>query len=173
MQIIETQRLVVRHLETDDVEAFYAITGDPDTTRYMDTGDPLSRELTEKWIAVSKDNYKTKGYGCSAVIEKATGDFIGFCGIVHHPEKPAQIEIIYAFKPSAWGKGYATEVVKAMLDYGFETCGLQKIIATIHPENKESVRVAEKAGMVFEKEETDEAGSPALYYASFPKKNGA
>ncbi|MCL4878137.1 MAG: GNAT family N-acetyltransferase [Anaerolineae bacterium] len=165
MNIFETERLAVRHLETEDLDAFYAICGNAEVVRYMEDGKPLSRELTQKWIEVSQNNYRTKGYGCSAVIEKAAGDFIGFCGLVHTPGVEGQIEVIYAFKPSVWGRGYATEVVRAMLDYGRHTLNLPRIVATIHPDNIASIHVAEKAGMIYEKDEVDDAGIPTRFYA--------
>lgn len=164
MNIIETERLIVRHLETNDLDAFFAICGDADVARYMDEGKPLSREMTQKWIEVSQNNYRTKGYGCSAVIEKTTGEFIGFCGLVHTPDVEGQIEIIYAFTPSRWGKGYATEVVKTMLEYGRNTLKLPRIVATIHPQNIPSQQVAEKAGMAYEKDSVDEDGIPTRFY---------
>ncbi len=164
MHFLETEQLTVRHLQPDDLDTFHAITSDPSVTKYMGDGEPLSRELTEKWIAVSRRNYATKGYGCSAVIEKTSGDFIGFCGLIHPPEAPERVEIIYAFKPSAWGKGYASELIRPMLAYGLREFGMPRIVATIHPDNQTSIHVAEKAGMRFEKIETDDEGIPTTFY---------
>ena len=68
--IFETERMLVRQLQADDVDSLYAITGDTELMRHMGDGQPLSRELTAKWVEVSINNYATKGYGCSAVIDK-------------------------------------------------------------------------------------------------------
>ena len=77
--IFETERLLVRQLNADDVDNLYAITGDAELMRYVGDCQPLSYELTAKWVDVSINNYATKGYGCSAVIDKRDGAFIGFC----------------------------------------------------------------------------------------------
>ncbi|MBI1281745.1 MAG: GNAT family N-acetyltransferase [Anaerolineaceae bacterium] len=164
--IFETKRLQVRQLQTDDVDNLYSVTSDPELTRYMDNGQPLSYELTAKWVEVSINNYVTKGYGCSAVIDKRDGAFIGFCGLVRSEfaEPPHDAELIYALKKPYWGQGLATEVAKAMVDYGCESCGLKRIIATIDPENSASIKVANKIGFVFSRTEPDSDGLPTHIY---------
>lgn len=132
----------------------------------MGDGKPLTHERCVKWIETSMYNYQTKGFGASAVIEKSTNKFIGCCGLVYDPERsePEIPEIIYSFEPCYWGQGFASEIVPAMLNYGLTQCGLQRILATIAPENLASQRVAEKAGMVFSREEIESDGLPSLFY---------
>jgi Acetyltransferases, including N-acetylases of ribosomal proteins len=141
----------------------FAIYSNPDVTKWMGDGTTLTRELCEKWIAVSLRNYETKGFGASAVIEKDTGAFIGCCGIVYDPDRQ-EPEIIYAFHPNSWGKGYASELVPRMLKYGFDRCKLPYILATLHSENTASRRIVEKAGMVFLSKESESDGSDTLVY---------
>ena len=166
MIIFETERLLVRHLQADDVDNLYAITGDAELMRYMGDGQPLSRELTARWVEVSINNYATKGYGCSAVIDKRDGAFIGFCGLVRseHAEPPDDAELIYALRKTYWGQGLATEVAKAMLVYGKQSCGLKRIIATIDPENAASIQVANKIGFHFSETVSDSDGLPTHIY---------
>lgn len=154
MIIFETERLQVRHLTPEDGDNLYAVTSDPELMRYMGDGQPLSRELSDKWITVSMTNYATKGYGCSAVIDKRDGAFIGFCGLVRSEfaGSPDDAELIYALRKPYWGRGLATEVARAMLAYGKQSCGLKRIIATIDPDNTASIQVAHKIG--FEHTET-------------------
>jgi RimJ/RimL family protein N-acetyltransferase len=163
MTLFETPRLLVRHLDPNDADSMFAIFSLPEVTKWMGDGQPLSRELCEKWIEVSQKNYATKSFGASAVLEKATGDFIGISGIVYDSERQ-EPEIIYAFHPSAWGKGYASELVPAMLTYGLTQCGLEYILATIAEPNKASAHVVEKAGMKFIREEPDPDGHTTLVY---------
>ena len=163
MKLFETARLLVRQLETNDVDSMFGIFSLPDVTRWMGDGEPLTKELCEKWINISIRNYETKGVGASAVIEKASGDFIGCGGIVYDSERQ-EPEIIYAFHPSAWGKGYASELVPAMLNYGLTECGLTYILATIAEANKASAHVVEKAGMQFVTEEPNPDGHITLVY---------
>jgi [ribosomal protein S5]-alanine N-acetyltransferase len=164
--IFETERLLARHLELDDSDDLYTITSDAELMRYMGDGQPLSRELTEKWIRVSINNYATKGYGCSAVIDKWDGAFIGFCGLVRseHAEPPDDAELIYALRKPYWGHGLATEVATAMLAYGKQSCGLKRIIATIDPANTASIQVANKIGFQFAETVLDSDGLPTYIY---------
>jgi RimJ/RimL family protein N-acetyltransferase len=163
--LFETNRLIVRHLQSGDVDAMFSIFSLPDVTRWMGDGTPLSRELCAKWIEVSLRNYATRGFGASAVIEKCTGEFIGCSGIVYDAERQ-EPEIIYAFSPKSWGKGYASELVPAMLAYGLTQCGLQYVLATIDSENKVSCRVVEKAGMSLVRQESEPDGHVTLVYSS-------
>lgn len=166
MIIFQTPRTLVRHLTEADSDDLYAVTGDPELMQYMGDNQPLSRELSDKWIQVSIKNYATKGYGCSAVIDKRDGTFIGFCGLVRSElaEPPDDAELIYSFKKAYWGQGLATEVGAAMIAYGKATCGLKRIIATIDPANKASIRVANKIGFVYNRSEPDEHGLPTHIY---------
>ena len=163
MDLFETQRLLIRHLEMTDVDAMFRIFSLPEVTKWMGDGEPLSQELCGKWIEISQKNYTTKGFGASAVIEKASGEFIGCSGIVYDSERQ-EPEIIYAFRPSAWGKGYASELVPAMLKYGLTECGLTYILATIAEANKASAHIVEKAGMQFVAEEPNPDGHITLVY---------
>lgn len=163
MTLFETQRLLIRHLELTDTDSMFAIFSLPEVTNWMGDGSPLTRELCGKWIEVSQKNYVTKGFGASAVIEKSTGEFIGCSGIVYDSERQ-EPEIIYAFQPNTWGKGYASELVPAMLNYGLTQCGLTYILATIAEPNKASAHVVEKAGMKFIREEPDPDGHATLVY---------
>lgn len=73
-------------------------------------------------------------------------------------------ELIYVYHASSWGKGYATEMGQAMLEYVFSISKLDKICATIHADNKASIKVAQKLGMTFEKRELEKDGTYTLYY---------
>ena len=163
MILFETPRLVIRQLQPDDVDDMFTLYGDPEVVRWVDDGQPLSRELCAQWIEVSYNNYRTKGFGASAVIERATGVFIGCCGIVYAPGSSLP-EIIYAFLPTHWGQGFASEVVPAMLYYGFTACHLPTIYATIFPENQASARVLIKAGMSWLRNEIEADGTVIAVY---------
>lgn len=81
------------------------------------------------------------------VIEKASNEVIGYCGLLDKDvEGKQEIELVYAFMPSAWGKGYAIEIAHALLKHALNTIGLTRLIALIEPENEASVRVAERVG---------------------------
>jgi RimJ/RimL family protein N-acetyltransferase len=168
MQIIETPRLSIRHLDERDFNALYALCSDPDVVRYMGDGQPLTAEQTRQWIGVSINNYATRGYGCSAVIDKASGAMIGFCGLVHPVEAPEDVEIIYALRPEYWGRGLASEAAGAMLRYGLERFQLPQILATIDAANTASIAIVEKLGMRYLKTEPRDDGSSTLFYVIEP-----
>lgn len=164
MQVFETERLVVRHLEDADLPDFYALCRDPIAMRYMGDGEPLTREQTELWIQKSKANYIHHGFGCMAVISKEHMSFAGFCGLVYAPGS-SDVEIIYALAQPYQRQGLATEVVGAMLRFGLEQCGLREILATIDPQNTSSIRVVEKVGMSFVETRIDDGDVPVLVYS--------
>lgn len=161
--VCETERLRVRHLERGDVDALHAICGDEELMRYVGDSRPLRREDCERWIEISMRNYARQGFGNFAVDEKATDRMVGYCGLVRAPNR-VEVEVIYTFLAEVSGRGYATEAAGAVLGAGFETFGLTEIYATIDPANAPSLRIVEKLGMRFVKEEIDD-GVPILFYA--------
>lgn len=146
----ETARLVVRRLRRDDLDEFARLCGDPEIIRYMDDGEPLSREQTATWIDITLKNYEIRGWGTFGITAKTSDRLVGFAGFARPPERPGIVEIIYGFEPEAWGNGYATEVARGLIDFGFGACGMERIEATVDPENAASRRVLEKIGMRYD-----------------------
>jgi RimJ/RimL family protein N-acetyltransferase len=144
--VFETERLLARRLDGGDVEALLAVYGDADAMRWVGDGEPITREGCERWVEVTEANYARRGYGMFALQDKATGRVVGFCGIVHPGGQP-EAEVKYAFLRSHWGRGLATEAVRALLRHGAEVHRLTHIIATTAPENAASHRVLLKAGL--------------------------
>ncbi|MBI1258718.1 MAG: GNAT family N-acetyltransferase [Chloroflexi bacterium] len=161
--MFETARLRVRHFEPSDLDDFAALCADATAMRYMDDGTVLPRSEVERWIGICQMKYATRGYGTSAVFEKASGKFVGFSGVVRAPENDFD-ELIYAFHVEAWGKGYATESGRAMVDYVFARSTLTRIYATIHPDNKPSQHVIGKLGFRFEEQVVNDDGSLTNVY---------
>lgn len=164
MTVIETARLRLRPFTPDDLDIHHAtVYSDPDVMRYMPGGAPRTREMTERVIASFTRHWEKHGYGPWAVTERATGRLIGQCGLNNipleeetfdfcytvAPEKPVQVEVLYALTKDCWGQGYATEGARASLRYGFEKLGLDLIFALAFPKNTGSRRVMEKIGMTY------------------------
>lgn len=164
MIVFETERLLVRYLCDDDFEAFSALCSDLEINRYMGDGQPLTTEQTRAWIQISQENYQKYDNGCFAIISRQHGQLIGFGGIARRSNTP-QVEIIYAFKPSCWGQGLASEFVSSLLDTCFERWHFSRIEASIDSRNSGSIRVVEKAGMVYVRSEVDENHQRILWYA--------
>jgi ribosomal-protein-alanine N-acetyltransferase len=144
--IFATPRLIARHIGPADQSDMLEVYGDEDAMRWVGDGSPISREDVIRWIQVTAENYRKRGYGMSALLWRESGEVIGFCGLVHPGGQP-EAEIKYALKRSYWGRGIATEAATAMLAYGSRQHHLKYIIATTAPANLASHRVLLKAGM--------------------------
>lgn len=149
---IETSRLRLRPFTLQDVGPSYEMNLDPEVSRYTGDGGVISRAELERRIREDVlGDYAKYGYGRLAVEWKATGEWIGFAGLKYLPDL-GEVDLGYRFLRRFWGKGIATEASRACLDYGFETLGLQRIIALVLHENAASIRVVEKLGFRYEKD---------------------
>ena len=144
--IFETPRLIGRHLVASDADAMFAVYGDAGAMRWVGDGEPLDRDRCVRWIDVTHRNYALHGYGMTALIDRATRDVIGFCGLVH-PNGQLEAELKYALRRAWWGRGLATEGAIGMLAYAASVLGLDHVIATAAPEHLVSHRVLMKAGL--------------------------
>ncbi|WP_212006523.1 GNAT family N-acetyltransferase [Chitinophaga sp. HK235] len=162
--IFETERLLIREVEVTDFDNLFAICSNEELMQFVGDG-ILSKELTQKWIAISIENYDSKGFGMSAVIHKSNNRFIGYCGIVFS-KAINDYELIYAIEKEYWGKGLATEVAAKMVQYGFEKLKFKTIYASIDPANIASKKILLKIGFKEIYTKHDEAGYPTIYYSS-------
>ncbi len=147
MTMIETERLILRDFKPTDLPDYHReIYSDPDVTRYLPGGQPRPLDRTKFVLDYSIEHGQKHGFTFWAVIRKADQQFLGHCGLVYLQEAP-EVEIAYAFGKAFWGQGIASEAGSASLRYGFETAGLERIIALAVPENLASQRVMQKLGM--------------------------
>lgn len=151
MIVTETPRLSFRQFSAADSRPLMDVFGDAAVMRY---GDGVQTPAWVKdWLLEVQNSYRTWGYGKWAVTNKKT-DLLGYCGLSHADDVCGQSEITLGYRLARryWGQGYASEAVAATINYGFNTLGLKRLVATIDPHNMASVRVAEKVGMVYEKD---------------------
>jgi ribosomal-protein-alanine N-acetyltransferase len=144
--VLETARLRVRRIDIEDLEVMLGLYSDPEVVRWVGNGEPFDRSLCEKWIGITRADYAKLGYGMFALVERQSGDVIGFAGLVHLYSQ-ADVELKYALRRDRWGQGFATEAASALLMYGANQFGLSYVIATTAPENEASHRVLLRAGM--------------------------
>jgi RimJ/RimL family protein N-acetyltransferase len=147
---LETDRLVLRRFTESDVDNLVELDSDPDVMRFINGGRPTSREEIEKETLPRFLDYYTRfpGYGFWAVIEKASGEFIGWFHF--RPPEGARLEeaeLGYRLRKSSWGKGYGTEGSRALISKGFTEFGVQRVVASAMAVNTASWRVMEKAGL--------------------------
>ncbi|MDY7094619.1 MAG: GNAT family N-acetyltransferase [Acidobacteriota bacterium] len=142
---LTTDRLRLRQLQEDDLDAFAALNADPEVMRYIGAGRPRPRD--EAWSAMARllGHWQLRGYGMYAVEERSTGHLVGRLGL-HRPEGWPGLEIGWLIARKSWGRGYAPEGAHAVLAQAFQRLDEPRIISLIHPANHASIRVAEKLG---------------------------
>ena len=158
---IETDRLRLRMFRPDDLNNFATLLRDPDVMRYVEDGQPKDAAVAEEALNSIIAHWQRHGFGRWAVEEKASSDFVGFGGLRSLCGVP---EVVYHFAPAHWGKGFATELARASLSYGFNQHRFARIVAIAKPENAASIHVMKKLGMRFETR-TSYYGMDVVQYA--------
>lgn len=156
--VFQTRRLHCRRLEPADLAPMLDVYGDAEAMQWVGDGRPITRAECVRWLEVTYDNYRTRGYGMFALVSRDSGGIIGFCGLVH-PGGQQEAELKYAFARRHWGLGFATEAAIAMIEHARTVLGLRRIIATAAPENTASHNVLLKAGMRREELRLEKDGS--------------
>jgi ribosomal-protein-alanine N-acetyltransferase len=149
---IQTERLILRPFNEQDCDAMFRIQGNPVMTRY--TPDEPWKSIEEAYGFI---NLATRLYNNDkindgfryffAVVEAQSNNVIGYCGLGGPEFDRTLTEVFYGIEYSYWGKGYATETTKALLEYGFINLMLDKIVGFADKDNIASLRVLEKAGL--------------------------
>jgi RimJ/RimL family protein N-acetyltransferase len=153
MKILETDRLILRHLVPEDLDRLFALYRDPDIRRYFPDGTLTYEETKEELEWFLNGHPKHPELGLWATIHKETDQLIGRCGLLPWTiEGQYEVEVAYMIAKEYWGQGLGSEAAGAILQYGFRKLGLSRLICMIDPANRASRRVAEKIGMSLEKE---------------------
>jgi RimJ/RimL family protein N-acetyltransferase len=147
--VLETARLRLERWDDTHFEQFARFMHDPAVTRYIRPG-PLDDAKAVEQHEVSLAEWETNGFGKRAVIELATGEWLGFVELSRvGPGKGCRdedVEIGYFITPSRWGEGIATEAATATRDEAFDDAGLAELIGRCRAENAASARVMQKLG---------------------------
>ena len=147
-QQLETHRLILRRFCAEDAEdMFRNWASDPEVTRYLTwpvhTGVDITRMVLDSWIS----RYEDGGFFNWAIVWKETGEVIGNIAAVNVIEPLEAAEIGYCMSRAFWGRGIMPEALRAVMDYLFDTVGLNRVWAGHDVNNPKSGRVMEKAGM--------------------------
>ncbi|MDG2517600.1 GNAT family N-acetyltransferase [Lysobacter soli] len=149
MQVLETQRLVLREIEAADAPFILELHTDP--SFLANIGDRGVHDLPSavNYIETNpRASYARNGYGLWLVVSKETGESLGMAGIVRRDTLP-DADIGYAFLPRHWSKGYAVEACTAVRDHAMRTLALPRLLAIVSPGNAASVKVLERIGLTF------------------------
>jgi [ribosomal protein S5]-alanine N-acetyltransferase len=157
--ILETERLILRQHENDDLDAYCAMEMDANVRRFVG-GYPRKREDAEKRFPDTKKQI-TDGLAMWATILKAEDKYIGRCGIYQHMDGegkpiPGEASLGLYIAINYWGNGYATEAGRALVQMGIELLQLDRIVTMVQVGNDASVKVLEKLGFRLEKTEVGE-----------------
>lgn len=152
---LQTARLRLTPVEPGERRELHALFTDPAVRQYLMDDQVVGIDWVDAVITTSQRQFDEAGYGLWAVRLPDEPSIIGVGGfVVLH-----QLQLLYALLPAYWGRGYATEASRVVIDYGFREAGLTEIVAAADVPNRASFGVMERLGMTYWK---DEAGLP--YY---------
>lgn len=141
--ILETQRLILRAPNSEDLEPWLAFSADTETMRFL--GGVQAPSMAWRGLCAMAGAWEIHGFAMFSVIEKATGRWVGRLGPWQPLDWPGT-EVGWGIVREAWGKGYAPEGAAAAIAYAFDTLGWDEVIHCIDPANTPSQAVARKLG---------------------------
>jgi [ribosomal protein S5]-alanine N-acetyltransferase len=158
-----TARLHLRPFTAADQEAIHAVYSDPDVMRYVGHGAHRSMAETVRALRVYADILRANGYSFLALVERERDVLVGDAGLNPLGGRGPDVELGYTVARAEWGRGYATEVGRALVEHAFDTLGVPRVVAQVEPANAASRHVLEKLGMT-PREERIAYGRPHLLY---------
>jgi RimJ/RimL family protein N-acetyltransferase len=160
-RVIETTRLLLRLPEAADAQALMEIYQDPEVLEQggvILTAPPGGIEVALRNVDRLLRHWKRYDYGQWSVVEKATEQVVGCVGFYHRDEL-SEVEVGWIIRRSHWGRGFATEAARAVIDWAWRTTTIDHIVSVIQPTDARSMRVAEKSGLRFEREGVERVNS--------------
>ncbi|NPV19440.1 GNAT family N-acetyltransferase [Bradyrhizobium aeschynomenes] len=146
---IGSQRLILREWRDEDRAPFAAMSADPAVMQFLRA--LPTRQACDQWIDFQIAHQAEHGFGFWVVETRASGAFLGAVGLFRvffDASFTPAVEIGWRLARHAWGQGIASEAARAALDFGFNTLGLDEIIAYAAPANQASQNVMRKLGMI-------------------------
>jgi RimJ/RimL family protein N-acetyltransferase len=170
VKILETERLLLRRLTAGDAAFILELLNEPAFVENI--GDRGARTLADARRYIARGpvvSYRKFGFGLYLVERKDSGAPIGICGLLKR-ESLADVDIGFAFLRRYWSLGYARESAASVMNYGWTTLRLPRIVAITKPNNQASIALLEKLGLRFEKNIAlaDHGGENKLFSASAP-----
>jgi [ribosomal protein S5]-alanine N-acetyltransferase len=147
---LETERLILRKMTLDDAEAIFEYASDPEVSRYVIWETHRSIEDSRAFLELVVHKYESGDEPDWGIVYKGDHRLVGACGIVSWEPDHGRAEVGYALSRDYWGRGLMAEAVRAMIRFGFERMGLNRIEARCITENTASAKVMEKAGLIYE-----------------------
>jgi [ribosomal protein S5]-alanine N-acetyltransferase len=166
MNILETDRLILRTWSLDDAETLFRLYSNPELYCFTGSEPFPDVETTRRYMEEYFINFqKERGFGVWAVVEKVSGKLVGSCGLDYFDDRP-ELGLGYWFDPEYWGRGYATEAARVCVAYAFDKLNAPELASMTHSQNKASQRVLEKAGFVCVEIVVEEDGMEGMLYVA-------
>ena len=169
METLETERLLLRPMDWDDLPFFSRLHADPDVIRFLGSGQPRSEQQTREWLQRTLRWYAEDNLGYHALVRKADNQLIGRGGLTcyeielskegneplthwgkgstpYHVAVSREVDLSCTLERAAWGHGLATEAMQLLRDQAFRQRGFERLIALLHPDNVVAHHLAEKLG---------------------------
>ena len=162
--LLETARLRFRPFAATDATTVAPWMMDAEVQRFLPNGRDHSMAQVGARVARYMAHQAQYGYSRQIMFDRATGEAVGDAGLLYLPDSQ-ETELGYRLLKSHWGKGLASEAARRWLDYAFGELGLPEVIAFAHPDNIGSVRVMQKCGFTFLREDTV-AGMDVVVYVT-------
>ena len=143
---IETNRIRLRWVTEDDVDALYRIFSHPEVMRYWGTPPLADRDAAKQLVNEIHDGFQRQMALKWGVARRSDDEIIGTTTLFNLNFDNRRCEIGYALDRAEWGKGYMQETLHALLDYAFNRLDLHRIEADVDPRNLNSIRTVEKLG---------------------------
>ncbi|MEE9463133.1 MAG: GNAT family N-acetyltransferase [Bacteroidales bacterium] len=149
---LDTNRLIIQEVSWDDLDDIFILESSPEIDEFNTLGIPDNKNVTREHLRpfIGDQKAEVRKKYCWTIRLQTTGEFIGLAGMTVTADRFKMGEIWYNLMPTHWGNGYATEVAKRLIRFGFERLNLHRIEAGVATENKRSIKVLEKAGMTIE-----------------------
>lgn len=147
--VLETERLLLRQMKKEDLQDVYDYASDPELTPFLTWEAHETLADSEAFMEFLFAQYEKGVRGAWAIVWKEEDRVIGTIDLAWNP-KHYSAELAYVLSREYWRKGIGTEAAKAVLRFGFEELGLERIYARCHPDNTASYRLMEKIGMTYE-----------------------
>jgi RimJ/RimL family protein N-acetyltransferase len=153
-KILETERLILREILPSDDEKMFEMDSDPEVYKFLDRKPIRNILQSQKMIETIRDQYARIGIGRWAIVEKESGNFVGWTGFKFEKENENGHHDFYNLKfrllRKYWGKGYVTEATKAAIAYAFTELKLSEIFSMTLTSNVKSQRVLDKLGFTLQ-----------------------
>jgi RimJ/RimL family protein N-acetyltransferase len=151
MTVLQTGRMALRKLTTDDAPFIRELVNEPSWIRFIGDRNVRSDDDARAYLVRGPiAMYERHGFGLWLCESRETGEPLGMCGLIKR-DTLEDVDLGFAFLPRYWGQGYAHESAAAVLAYGREVLELDRIVAITSPDNEASIRLLEKLGFTLEK----------------------